>query len=160
MFYFGFGTVLYITLALTILSFLFLVELVSVIRHNTSIIIHSGKFYKEPSVIFDFVKYFVFIFILVNFVFISTVVVHELGHFGSARFFDCSYSRIVYESGLPHTELLCGSDDSFNHAMTVIIGILTPIVISFFFFFSGGTFMRELGILIIGFGLMLSLIHI
>jgi hypothetical protein len=155
-FYYGYGNVIYTTIALDVLFFLFLFEFVSVIQNNTSIIIKTGYFRKGNSVIFDFIKYFIFIFILINFIFISTVVIHELGHFASGQFFDCSYSRIVYESGLPHTELLCGSDDDFNHSMTIIFGILFPILVSFFFFLSGGQFIKELGVLVIGFNLLIS----
>jgi len=154
--YFRIGDVVYVTIALNILFFLFLFELVYVIKTNTAIIVRYGYFKRANSVFFDFLKYFVFIVVLINFVFIGTVAIHELGHYGSAKLFGCGYSRIVYDSGLPHTELLCKTESPLNHSMTLIFGIGLPILISLFFFFSGGQFIREIGVLVIGFDLMIS----
>lgn len=103
----------------------------------------------------DFLRYFVFIIILTNFIFIGTITIHEVGHLLTSRAYDCGFDRIVYEQGLPHTEILCGED--FNALSKVILGgMLLPLVIAILLFFAGGTFIKEVSLLIVGFNFMIS----
>jgi len=109
----------------------------------------------KRSYLLDFLRYFIFIIILTNFIFIGTITVHEVGHLLTSRTFGCEFGKIVYEQGFPHTEILC--NDAFNSVTKVILGgILLPILIAILLYFAGGTFIRELSILIIGFNLILS----
>jgi hypothetical protein len=106
--------------------------------------------------LFDFLRYFVFIIILTNFIFIGVLAVHEGGHFFVSKLMpNCSIDRIVYEGGLPHTEILC--NNSFASTNKIIFGgIFIPIIVALLFFFGGGTFMKEISLLIIGFNILIS----
>jgi type III secretory pathway component EscU len=110
---------------------------------------------KKRSYLLDFLRYFIFIIILTNFIFIGTITVHEVGHLLTSRTLGCEFGKIIYEQGFPHTEILC--NDSFNSLTKVILGgILLPILIAILLYFAGGTFIRELSLLIIGFNLIIS----
>jgi hypothetical protein len=106
--------------------------------------------------LFDFLRYFVFIIILTNFIFIGVLAVHEGGHFLVSKISPgCDLERIVYEGGLPHTEILC--DNSVISTNKIIFGgIFIPIIVALLFFFGGGTFMKEISLLIIGFNILIS----
>jgi hypothetical protein len=116
---------------------------------------HQKMKYKKRYYFLDFLRYFIFIIILTNFIFIGTITVHEVGHLLTSRAFDCGFERIIYEGGLPHTEILCG--ENFNSLFKVILGgMLLPLAIAILFFFAGGTFIKEVGLLIGGFDLIIS----
>lgn len=111
--------------------------------------------YRKKYYFLDFLRYFIFIIILTNFIFIGTITIHEAGHLLTSRAFDCGFGRIIYEGGLPHTEILCGGD--FNALSKVILGgMFLPLFIAILFFFAGGTFIKEVGMLILGFDFMIS----
>jgi hypothetical protein len=112
--------------------------------------------FKPNNYFFDFLRYFVFIIILTNFIFIGTIAIHEGGHFLLSKLNpNCDLERIVYEGGLPHTEIIC--NNSVNSTNIIIFGgILLPILIALLFFFGGGTFMKEISLLIIGFDILMS----
>ncbi len=112
--------------------------------------------FKKKYYLFDFIRYFIFIVILTNFVFIGTIAIHESGHFFVSKLFtDCDLERIVYEGSLPHTEILCGnSPDSLG--IIILGGIFVPVLVAFLFFFGGGTFMKEISLLILGFNIVIS----
>jgi len=111
---------------------------------------HKKRYY-----FLDFLRYFIFIIILTNFIFIGTITVHEVGHLLTSRSFDCGFERIIYEGGLPHTEILCG--ENFDSLFKVILGgMILPLAIAILFFFAGGTFIKELGLLIVGFNFIIS----
>ena len=113
------------------------------------------KMYKKRYYVLDFLRYFIFIIILTNFIFIGTITVHEVGHLLTSRAFDCGFDRIVYEGGLPHTEILCGEE--FDSLFKVILGgMILPLAIAILLFFAGGTFIKEVGLLIVGFNLIIS----
>jgi len=106
--------------------------------------------------LFDFLRYFVFIIILTNFIFIGVLAIHEGGHFFVSKLTpDCNMDRIVFEGGLPHTEILC--DNSVSSTSKIIFGgIFIPLIVALLFFFGGGTFMKEISLLIIGFNILIS----
>ena len=108
----------------------------------------------KQSYFLDFLKYFIFIIVLTNFVFIATISVHEVGHLASSKAFSCDYGKIVYEGGLPRTEILCA--DSSHANLITMGGILLPILLAILLIFSGGTFMKEIALLVIGFDLIIS----
>jgi len=92
---------------------------------------------------------------LTNFVFIGVLAIHEGGHFFISKLApDCELQRIVYEGNLPHTEILCNNYTNTNKI--IFGGIFLPIIISLLLFFGGGTFMKEISLLIIGFDILVS----
>lgn len=104
----------------------------------------------------DFLRYFVFIIILTNFIFIGTLAIHEGGHFVSSKFVSgCRFEKIVYEGGFPRTEILCG-DSSTSINIILLGGILFPILVALLLFFGGGAFIRKLAFMIIGFNILIS----
>jgi len=111
---------------------------------------------KKSYYLFDFLRYFIFIVILTNFVFIGTLAIHEAGHFFVSKITtDCELERIIYDGSLPHTEILCNnSPDSLNKI--IFGGIFLPVLVAFLFFFGGGTFMKEISLLIIGFDILIA----
>ena len=112
--------------------------------------------FKPTNYIFDFLRYFVFIIILTNFIFIGVLAIHEGGHFFISKLNpNCNVERIVYEGGLPHTEILCNNSVISTHII-IFGGILIPLVVALLFFFGGGTFMKEISLLIIGFDILIS----
>jgi hypothetical protein len=118
--------------------------------------IERNSKFKKNYYIFDFLRYFIFIIILTNFIFIGTLAIHEAGHFFVSKLSpDCDLERIVYEGKLPHTEILC---NNYAESMDKIIfgGIFLPVIVAFLFFFGGGTFMKETSLLILGFNILIS----
>ena len=109
---------------------------------------------KEGYYLLDFLKYFIFLIALINFLFIGTISVHEIGHLVASKIYHCEYGRIVYESGLPRTELLCQNEE--NKGLVILGGILLPIILAFLLFFGGGKFIKESSLVILGFNLIIS----
>jgi hypothetical protein len=111
---------------------------------------------KRSYYLFDFLRYFVFIVILTNFIFVGVLAIHEGGHFVISKLTPgCGLERIVYEGNLPHTEILC--DNSSNSMNKILLGgIFIPILVALLFFFGGGTFMKEISLLIFGFDILIS----
>jgi len=111
---------------------------------------------KKTYYIFDFLRYFIFLVILTNFIFIGVLAVHEGGHFLMSKLNpDCNLERIVYEGGLPHTEVLC-NENSVSMDKIILGGIFLPILLALLLFLGGGTFMKEISLLILGFDLLVS----
>ncbi len=139
-----------------ILFFIFLIFSIFHIEKNIYYFFHHKLIRKrKENYIMSFLKYFIFIVVIVNFVFIGTVTVHEAGHFITSKAYGCQFVKIVYEQDFPHTETLC--NESFNAFTKVILGgILLPILISILLYFTGGTFIKEISLLIFGFNLILS----
>ncbi len=109
---------------------------------------------KQRPYFFNFFQFFIFIVVLTNFIFIGTISVHELGHLAASQFYDCEYRRIVYEKGIPHTDLLC--QNLPNKTFLIIGGVLLPFVAALLLFLAGGKFMKETSLLIVGFNLIAS----
>ncbi len=136
--------------------FLFVLFFVIDVKNISFYTDENSKRLRKNYYLFDFFRYFIFIVILTNFVFIGTIAIHESGHFFVSKIFtDCDLERIVYEGNLPHTEILCS--ESVDSLDTVIWGgILVPVLVAFLFFFGGGTFMKEISLLILGFNIIIS----
>lgn len=135
---------------LFIFFFLMDIKYIHILNSNKKI-----KF-KKSYYLFDFLRYFIFIVILTNFVFVGTLAIHEGGHFFVSKLAtDCELERIIYDGSLPHTEILCNnSPDSLNKI--IFGGIFLPVLVAFLFFFGGGTFMKEISLLIMGFDILIS----
>jgi hypothetical protein len=103
---------------------------------------------------FNFFQFFIFIVVLSNFIFIGTISVHELGHLAVSQFYDCQYRRIVYEEGIPHTDILC--QDLPGNTFLILGGVILPFIAAFLLFIAGGKFMKETSLLIVGFNLIAS----
>lgn len=93
-----------------------------------------------------------FIVVLVNFTFIGTIAMHEFGHYGVSQFYDCEYSRIVFEKSLFHTEILCSN--LIDSIYVLLGGVFLPIFFAVILFLVGGKFVKEVGLMIVGFNLV------
>jgi len=107
---------------------------------------------KEKSYSLLLLRYFVFMVVLVNFIFIATIGIHEFGHYAVSKFYDCQYRRIVYEGNFPHTDILCKNIS--DNTIVLLGGILTPIILAIILFLVGGKFVKSTALLMIGFNLM------
>lgn len=111
------------------------------------------------SPIISFLKHFVFLIIITNFIFIGTISIHELGHLGMAKVNSCEDTKIIYElNGLPHTEFFCPEESKIN--LWILGGLLLPIIIAIVLALSGGTTVKEFSLQIIGFNLIISYLDI
>jgi len=135
---------------------LFLIFIVSFLKFLKLNIIQKFSTPQLPeSPLTHFLKHFVFIIIITNFMFIGTVSVHEFGHLLTSSNSNCEETKIVYElKGLPHTEITC--EDTSQKNKWILGGILLPFIVAVFLFFSGGEFIKELALQIIGFNLIIS----
>jgi len=102
-----------------------------------------------------FLSHFVFMLVLINFVFVGTVVLHEFVHLTVSSFYGCEYGKIVYEGNFPRTEILCSGGAPAN-PLIIASGLLFPSVLAFVLLFIGGKFLREIGLLMLGFNLVVS----
>lgn len=146
-----------LTLISSILFLAFIISFLKSLQFNTQ---QHPIISKEPeSLLIHFLKHFVFIIIITNFVFIGTISVHEFGHLLASSQSECEESKIVYElEGLPHTQIKC--EDTSQQNIWIIGGILLPFIIALFLFFSGGKFIKEFSAQIVGFNLILSYLDI
>ncbi len=114
---------------------------------------------EQASPLIHFLKHFVFIIIITNFVFVGTVSVHEFGHLVASSQSGCEEVKIIYElNGLPHTEVNC--DDINQKNKWTLGGILLPFIVALLLFLSGGKFIKELALQIAGFNLIISYLDI
>jgi len=130
--------------------FLIVVFLMDLKKYPKRLEIHYGG----RSYFFRIFRDFVFIIVLVNFIFIGTLGIHEFGHFSTSQFYDCSYRSIVYEGGLPHTEVLCGNLTKDNFVL--LGGVLLPFILGILLFIIGGVFLKDIALLFVGFNLIIS----
>jgi hypothetical protein len=137
----------------TILN-IFLILFITSLINNIDSKKTKQKKVKKDSYPLCFIKYFIFILVLVNFIFIATLSIHEVGHLATSKFYDCDSGRIIYESHMPITEIRCS--DEVNHKFIILGGILLPIIISLLLFVSGGKFIKEIALIIFGFNLIFS----
>ena len=131
----------------------FLVNLLRKIRDEKSFFIRIRTKARQ-SYLIDFIRYFILIIVLVSVIFVATVSIHELGHIALSKIHGCDYQRIVYEDGLPYTEILCSELE--GNISVILGGIIAPLIVSILFFIGGGKFMKEIAILILGFNLVIS----
>jgi hypothetical protein len=149
---FNYGNILLFTF---ISSTTFLIFLIYFLNHLK---IHPPQITKNPekkeNYFLTFVKYFIFIIILTNFVFIGTIGIHEFGHFSVSKLYDCEYRHIVIQEQTAFTELLC--QNLPTNFYVLLGGILLPFFVAFLLFISGGKFIKEIAILMTGFNLLAS----
>lgn len=139
------------------LFLIFIIQFIKILKSRITKKFHLSKSPESPVV--HFLKHFIFIIIITNFIFIGTVSVHELGHLAASAQSNCEEARIVYElKGLPHTEITCA--DLKNKNFWILSGIALPFVVAAFLFFGGGKFMKEIAVQIIGFNLIISYLDI
>lgn len=138
----------------TLLFFLFFYNFLEILRNHQKPFLPPKK--KEESIIVSFLKHFIFIIIITNFIFIGTVSIHEIGHLvASSASPYCEGERIVYElDELPHTETECS--DTRSEIIWVLAGLVLPATIALTLFFVGSGIMRELALQIFGFNLLIS----
>ncbi len=98
---------------------------------------------------FSFLSNLLFVILLINFVFIGTIAFHEFGHYAISGMYDCEYRQIVFQGDFFRTELFCSNLDDVLPA--VLGGVLLPYIIALLLLVVGGRFLREIGILMIGF---------
>lgn len=139
-----------------IFFFAFIFFFLSDLKKLPPILIHKKQKYHENTYLFDFLRYFVFILILTNFIFIGVLGIHEGGHFFVSKMIpECNLEKIVYDGNLLRTEILCG--ESINDIRKVLLGgIGLPLLVALLFLFGGGTFMKEVSLLIVGFDILIS----
>jgi len=115
----------------------------------------ESHFTKKESSLLLFIKYFIFIIVLTNFVLISTIGVHELSHVLVSRFYECESKSIFYEDGkYPYSEIVC--DDLSGKNPIALSGVLIPILVGLILLVIGGNFIKAVSFLIIGFNLIAS----
>jgi len=147
---FGIGDLYVFSLFLN-LVFLFLIYQVIKDLKKKPLARRYSKFRKTPKFIV-FLRYFVFILILTNFVFITTIAMHEFGHLAVSKFYSCEHGKIVYEVNFPHTEVLC---QNLQITKAVILGgPLLPFAVALVLFIIGGRFIKDISLLITGFNLI------
>ena len=149
----GFGEPYLFSLFSNIVFFFLMISFLKDLKKHPPL--HREYFkYRKNSVFLAFLRYFIFILILTNFVFIASIAIHEFGHFTVAKFYNCEYNKIVYDDSFPHTETLC--KDLENNSLVVLGGVLLPFFISGILFIIGGKFIRDISLLITGFNLIAS----
>lgn len=151
LFLFGIGNLLFLSF---FSNLLFLILTKSILKEFGNVL--PGKtadsVENKASFFIKFMRFFVFILVLSNFAFISTITLHEFGHFSIANFYKCEYNRIVYEKSL-HTEILC---DYYSSKYLSLGGILLPFFAALILLLVGGRFLKDIAFLIIGFDLIAS----
>jgi hypothetical protein len=136
-------------------NFFFMIFLLNFINGLKKYPINNfNKKRKKRSHFFIFFRYFVFMVTLISFIFIGTVGIHEFGHYAVSKFFNCQYTKIVYEDNFPYTETLCRYSNVNN--LLLLGGIILPLIIAIFLFFIGGTFLHEISLLIVGFDFLVA----
>lgn len=141
-------------------SLLFLLFIISFLK---SLRIHKDNspnyFQEQESPLIHFLRYFIFLIILTNFIFIGTVSVHEFGHLLIATTTTCENTKIVYSlNEFPHTEVNCENQTSKN--LWILGGITLPFLVGILLFFTGGVSIKEIALQIIGFNLIFSYLDI
>lgn len=103
-----------------------------------------------------FLRYFVFILVVTNLSLLGAIGLHEAGHAGVARFLGCSYSITFYEEevGYPHTDAFCPSTEHIS--LLEISGFIAVTLFSILLFLIGGSLLREISLLLMGFNLIAS----
>lgn len=109
------------------------------------------KYDHERGYLFVLFGHLIFVIAFVNFIFIGTIGVHEVGHYGVSQFFDCEGGRIIYENSLFHTEAVCGSEESIFYV--TLGGVILPLLIAGMLFLLRGKFFREVALMVVGFNL-------
>jgi len=137
-------------------NFIFLILIVNFVADLRKYpLIHLEYFGSKDKPFFVvLLKYFIFMIVLTNFVFIGTIGVHELGHFGVSYMYNCEHREIIFNEDFAHTNVLC--KDLPNNMLVLLGGVLTPLVLAILMFLLGGSFIRSISPIVFGFGLILS----
>lgn len=119
---------------------------------------YKNKEYKSSfsdNNLFLFIKYFVFIIIVINIVLLSTLVIHEFGHVFVSRMNNCDYRTVFFEGDSPpYTQVLCVDDDLKR--IFLIGGVALPLVLAVLLFFMGGKLSRSVALFMAGFNMIIS----
>lgn len=100
-----------------------------------------------------FMKYFIFMIVLINLVLVATVSLHEFSHVAVSRYFGCESRTIAYEEGgYPYSEIVCSNLS--NKLPIALAGPLGPVAAALILLFIGGRYMRPIAFLSIGFNLL------
>ena len=102
-----------------------------------------------------FMKFIIFISFVTIFALLSTIALHEMGHFIAGNYYGCERNRaVIYDiSELPHTEMICNR--YYNDTIITLAGVFLPILIGLIFFLTGSGFTTNLSYLIFGFSLII-----
>lgn len=149
---FGIGRLYFFSIFYSILLFVFLIFFFRYLKANPVIIPEGDN--KKKNYFFVFLRDFIFTLAFINLVFIGVIVIHEFSHLGVSYLYNCVSRQIVYSGGFLNTQILC-SDISSNFYVA-LGGPVFPILIGIILFFIGGKFLKEIGLLMIGFNLLVS----
>ena len=147
----GLVEVYFSSIIYNLLLFVFQIFLVKYLLENP---VHPKPVPQKKSYLFIFLRNFVFMIALINLVFIGTIVIHEFGHLAASQFYNCSTREIVYQSGFPETRILC--TDIGSSLYVSLGGPFLPLLLGGILIFVGGRFLKEIGMLMIGFDFIVS----
>ena len=108
------------------------------------------------SAVLHLVKFVLFIIPFGLFVMFGTLAVHEMGHVITAKFYRCSYSAVIYQSGnSAETNVGCFG---FNHNKEVMLiaGFMITSLLAVVLFVSGNEFVKSLSYMIFGIGIIVA----
>lgn len=113
------------------------------------------KVAEKDSYFLLFVKYFVYVIVITNFVLISTIGLHEVGHVLVARYYGCESRTIIFEeNSYPYSEIIC--DDLAGKIPITLAGPVIPLIVAIVLFFIEGKSFWSISFLIFGFNLLAS----
>lgn len=150
LFFFGLINLLIVTIFLVATLFLLFFFLLRDLEKFPLFV--RSKSFKKRSPFLRVLGHFVFIIVFINFIFIGTLVVHEFGHFSVSKLYGCEYQKIVYENQFLHTDISCPT--SQGSKASIFGGIFLPIFIALLLILLGGPFMKEIGLLLLGFNIL------
>jgi hypothetical protein len=151
--FFGVGRDSVFVLASNIVFLIFTLFLITKAKEHPPEAREASLRRREPYV-FIFLKYFVFIIVLSNFILMGTVGLHEAGHIIVSKFYDCGYRRVIYAESSAYTEVLCS--ELSGNSLVILGAVFLPLLVAFLLFFIGGKFMKEISFLIGGFDFIIS----
>lgn len=101
------------------------------------------------------IKFFLFIAALTLFMMFGTLAIHEIGHALTAKFYGCSYSAVVYQSGyFPYTDVGCSNKP--NNWVILIGGMGLTSALALIFFLTGDEFIKYTSYLIFALGIIIA----
>ncbi len=147
------NSLIFLNLISVIIFLIFINSFLKDIKETPEVQHLHPKIPTSPTI--HFLKHFIFIIIITNFIFIGTITTHEFGHVLMAQSADCQDIKIVYElRGLPHTEINCSNiSEKQKWAMG---GLLLPFLVAALLMFGGGKSVKEFALQIIGFNLIIA----
>ncbi len=150
---FGLSDIYTFSIFYSVLFFTFVMLFINYLKKNPlPLILEKGK--KRHSYFFHFIRNFVFTLAIINLVFIGTVVIHEFGHLLVSYLYNCASREIVYSMGFPETKILCSNIGS--NFLVSLGGPVLPVLLGGILILVGGRFLKEIGMLMIGFNLIIA----